>query len=63
MENTFDNEYVEALQNQAENMAQHLQLVTLQEKAKGNLSRKVVICGANKAVSEYFEMINNYRNE
>ncbi len=63
MENTFDHEYVEALQKQAENMVHQLQLVTEQAKGKGNLSKEVVICGANKAVSDYFEMINNYNNE
>lgn len=60
---TYDNDYVEALKEQADLMAHHLQVVVEQSKCKGNLSREVVITNADQAVDNYFAMQQRFNSD
>ena len=60
---TYDNDYVEALKEQADLMAHHLQMVVEQSKCKGSLSREVVITNADQAVDNYFAMQQRFNND
>jgi hypothetical protein len=62
MKNTFDDDYVEALQEQAVNMAHHLQMVLTQSRGNGKMSKEIVLSGAEKAVDKYFTMLRKFDN-
>jgi hypothetical protein len=62
-EQGYDNDYVEALKEQADLMAHYLQMVVEQSKCKGNLSREVVITNADQAIDNYFAMQQRFNND